>query len=137
MVIQENIMKVLKAKQLGIFTTIREDFPHSCFMIFFFKGLTPYIATHKESKKVDDIKNNPNVHLLIGHDGNQLDDNFVEMFAKAEIIENADAKEKVWTDELSKWIKGPDDPNYILIQMHPVKVGYVDQAGAEPNFITL
>lgn len=135
--IQENIMKVLKAKQLGIFTTIREEFPHSCFMIFFFRGLTPYIATNKNSKKVDDISNNPNVHLLLGHDEDRLDDNFVEMFAKAEIIENADSEEKVWTNELARWLEGPDDPNYILIRMTPVKVGYVDKAGSEPTFMTL
>ncbi|ODG90067.1 MULTISPECIES: pyridoxamine 5'-phosphate oxidase family protein [Bacillaceae] len=135
--IQQNIMKVLKAKQLGLFTTIREDFPHSCYMVFFFKGLTPYIATNKNSQKVEDIKKNPNVHILLGHDGDRLDDNFVEMFARAEVIENAGPEEKVWTEELSRWLEGPEDPNYVLIQMTPVKIGYVEKAGTEPTFIKL
>lgn len=135
--LQANIMKLLKAKQLGIFTTIREDYPHSCYMIFFFRGLTPYMATNKDSKKVEDIKLNPNVHLLLGHDGDRLDDNFVEMFAKAEIIENAPSDEKVWDAELSRWLEGPEDPNYTLIKLTPTRIGYVDKAGTEPRFMNL
>ena len=117
---------------------VRDHKPHSCFMMFFHQDLTLYVATDHLSRKVDDIKENNNVHALIGNSGKSWGEEFIEIEADAYMEDSAQLKKQFWNDNLNKWLDGPEDPNYILLRLEPKRIYYIDKAGTiQPEVLTL
>jgi general stress protein 26 len=67
--LREKVLNIIKNQPTGVLATIRDNKPHSCFMMFFHEDLTLYVATDRQTKKMDDIQQNPNVHVLFGREG--------------------------------------------------------------------
>lgn len=138
MELKEKILNILQNQQTGVLTTVRDHKPHSCFMIFFHQDLTLYVATDHLSRKVDVIKENNNVHVLIGNNGKSWGEEFIEVEADAYLEDSAQLKKQFWNDSLNKWLNGPEDPNYILLRLEPKNIYYIDKAGTiQPEVLTL
>lgn len=73
-------------------STVRNDKPHSAFMMFFHEDFVLYVATDRQSKKITDIENNPNVHVLLGREGKKLDEDYIEVEGLASIEEDSTLK---------------------------------------------
>lgn len=67
--LKEKIETIICGQRTGVLSTVRENKPHSAFMMFFHEDFVLYIATDRKSKKITDIENNPNVHVLLGREG--------------------------------------------------------------------
>jgi general stress protein 26 len=67
--LREKVLNIIKNQPTGVLAMIRDNKPHSCFMMFFHEDLTLYVATDRQTKKMDDIQQNPNVHVLFGREG--------------------------------------------------------------------
>ncbi|MCV5403391.1 pyridoxamine 5'-phosphate oxidase family protein, partial [Escherichia coli] len=85
-----------------------------------------YVATDRQSKKITDIENNPNVHVLLGREGKKLDEDYIEVEGLASIEEDSTLKNKFWNNSLKRWLLGPEDPNYVLIKINPDTNEYID-----------
>ena len=104
-------------------------------MMFFHEDVVLYTAANKDTHKVDDIKQSPKVHVLLGYEGKGWNDSYVEIEATASISDNQDLKSKFWNDHLREWISGPDDPDYILLQLMPEAIRYYEKAGSKPEIL--
>ena len=55
-------------------------------MMFFHEDEVLYTAANKDTHKVDDIKQSPKVHVLLGYEGKGWNDSYVEIEAMAGIF---------------------------------------------------
>lgn len=134
---QSKIVELFDNHKVGTLATIQDNKPYSRFMMFFHEDLTLYTATNKETHKVDDLGQNPNVHILLGVQDAGFSGAYCEIEATATIEDSKDKKEKYWNDKLSKWLGGPDDPNYVLLQLKPQKIRYFADSGSKAEVLEL
>lgn len=107
-------------------------------MMFFHEDFVLYVATDRNSKKVADIRQNSNVHVLLGREGKKWDENYIEIEGTASIEEDPSLKNKFWNNGLKRWLLGPEDPNYVLIKINPTTIYYIDSDGVtQPEFLRL
>lgn len=135
--LQSKIVELFDNHKVGTLATIQDNKPYSRFMMFFHEDLTLYTATNKETHKVDDLSQNPNVHILLGVHDAGFSGAYCEIEATATIEDSKDKKEKYWNDKLSKWLGGPDDPNYVLLQLKPQKIRYFADSGSKAEVLEL
>ncbi|TDL77806.1 general stress protein [Peribacillus frigoritolerans] len=134
---KEKVLQMFKEHKIGTLATIRQNKPFSRFMLFFHDELTLYTATNKDTHKAEDIESNPNVHVLLGFEGDGWKNDYAEIEGNASVEESAELKEKFWNKELKEWISGPDDPNYLLLKISPQSIRYYQKAGSKPEIIEL
>jgi len=132
--LQSKIVELFDNHKVGTLATIQDNKPYSRFMMFFHEELTLYTATNKETHKVDDLGQNPNVHILIGAGFSGA---YCEIEATATIEDSKEKKEKYWSDNLSKWLGGSDDPNYVLLQLKPQQIRYFADSGSKAEVLEL
>jgi general stress protein 26 len=120
--VKEKVLQILENNKVGTLATVKNSKPHSRYMTFFNEELKLYTATSKETDKTEEIQENPNVHILIGYDGEGLGDAYLEIEGRASVNASEDLKEKVWNDHLKPWFDGPNDPNYIVLEIQPTDV---------------
>ncbi|QFT87867.1 General stress protein 26 [Bacillus sp. THAF10] len=128
--LKSKITAMFSDHHIGTLATIRRDRPYSRFMLFFHEELTLFCATNEHTHKIEDIKTNPHVHILLGMEGGSWSSPYVEIEAEASFENNNDYKQKFWNEKLSEWIKSPDDPNYLLLKLTPTTIRYFEKAGA-------
>ncbi|MGD6875452.1 pyridoxamine 5'-phosphate oxidase family protein [Bacillus infantis] len=120
--VKDKVLKILEDNKIGTLATVKNNKPHTRYMTFFNDELKLYTATSKETDKTEEIEENPNVHILIGYDGEGLGDEYLEIEGRASVNASEELKEKVWNDHLKPWFDGPNDPNYIILEIQPTDV---------------
>ncbi|MGD6896141.1 pyridoxamine 5'-phosphate oxidase family protein [Bacillus infantis] len=120
--VKEKVLKILEDNKIGTLATVKSNKPHTRYMTFFNDELKLYTATSKETDKTEEIEENPNVHILIGYDGEGLGDAYLEIEGRASVNASEELKEKIWNDHLKPWFDGPNDPNYIVLEIQPTDV---------------
>lgn len=133
--LKNKILTILSNHKIGTLATIQDSRPYSRFMMFFHEDLVLYTATNKDTHKVDEIKQNPNVHVLLGYEGTGWNDSYVEIEATASISDNQELKSKYWNNCLTEWLSSPDDPEYVLLQLTPESIRYYEKAGSKPEVL--
>ena len=134
--IKERIIKVLAESKVGSLATVKGNKPHSRYMTFFNEDLTLYTPTSKETYKAEEIEENPNVHILIGYSGDGMGDAYIEVQGKAVIREDQALKDKYWGEQMKKWIKSPNDPDFIILEIKPETIRLMNDNG-DPETISL
>ncbi len=79
------------------------------------KDFTVWLATHPNTRKVSQIKNNPNVTLYY-FDKN--DNGYVTIHGKAELVYDQKEKDKRWKNEWKNFYANRTD-GYLLIKVTP------------------
>lgn len=133
--LKTKITSMFSNHEVGTLATIRENRPYSRFMLFFNQGLVLYCATNEHTHKIEDIKSNPHVHILLGMQGSGWNDPYAEIEAEASFEESADLKQKFWDEKLSEWINSPEDPEYLLLKLTPSVIRYYEKAGSEAEVL--
>lgn len=67
--LKEKIATIIQGQRTGVLSTVRNEKPHSAFMMFFHEDFVLYVANASTIKKITDIEQNPNVHVLLGREG--------------------------------------------------------------------
>lgn len=129
--LEEQIEKVLDANQICSFATVEGSKPKVRYMALYHEGLTMYLATSRKTDKVDEVKDNPNVHILVGYDGKTSSD-ILQIQATASISKDNALREKLWSDAMAQWFDGPHDPNYVVLEITPSYMEYAS-GGSEPQ----
>jgi general stress protein 26 len=76
-----------------------------------------WFYTYKDSSKVKEIQENPQVQLGYNKDEKQT---WVDVLGQAEIVEDDAKKKELWYDELKRYFpNGPEDDNVVLIKVKP------------------
>jgi general stress protein 26 len=125
--LKKKILKVIKDYPVASVATVDGDKPHVRYMVVQADDdLVVWTATFANSRKIDQIKNNANIHLAIGADSKDWFKSFVNYAGTAEIHEDAETKKKFWHDSLSKFFKDSEDPNYIVLKIMPETIELMD-----------
>lgn len=95
--------------------------------------LTIWVATFGGSRKVAQIKANSEVHLTMGMTEVAMEGSYLQVQTKARVVDSAEDKERNWHDHLRTYFSGPDDPNYVLLELTPYRVEYNDMTSMEPQ----
>ncbi|RBP92133.1 general stress protein 26 [Cytobacillus firmus] len=120
--LKEEIMNVLENSKIGTLSTVKNNKPYSRYMTFFNDNLTLFTPTSIQTDKADEIKANPNVHILAGYEGEGFGDSYVEIEGTASINDSDDLKEKLWNENMEPWFDGPNDSNLIVLEINPDKI---------------
>ncbi|MBY6038314.1 pyridoxamine 5'-phosphate oxidase family protein [Fictibacillus nanhaiensis] len=117
--LKRRILEVIGDRETGVLASVRQNKPHSRYMTFYHDELTFYTPTSIETHKAEEIQENPNVHLLVGYDGEGYEDPYLEVEGTATIQDDEALKEKYWSEHMKHYFEGPKDPNYILLKIKP------------------
>jgi len=124
--LKEKILSKFKGPTLSILATITEDGkPWARFVTpFADENLTFWMATFINSRKVAQIKKNPEVHLTTGVSDPETAESYLQIQGRAEILTDKETKKAVWFDHLAQIFSGPDDPNYYVCKITPYRIEY-------------
>ena len=93
-----------------------------------------WFATFKNSRKIHQIAQNPQVHLVLGVTDPQTAVSWLQAQGRAEILEDAETKNVVWYDLLGSIFSGPaDDPNYVVCKVTPNRIEYYTMNVPKPE----
>lgn len=134
---KEEALKILDKNMIGTMATVQGNKPHSRYMTFFNDNFTLYTVTSKKTHKTEELKQNPNTHILLGYDGHGFGDSFLEI--EGTVIESDDEsmKEKVWNKALKDWFEGPEDPDLLILKVTPSQIRLMNAKGEEPQVIEI
>jgi general stress protein 26 len=81
-------------------------------------------CTSRNSRKIRQILDNPEVHLTCGNLQPPDDSVFLQIAGRAEVNSDVKTKASYWQDEWQRYFKGPDDPDYVMVFIHPLRIEY-------------
>ena len=131
----QRIFTIIKEPYLASFATITEDgkpwvryvTPHAS------EDLTIRFSTFIGSRKVAQIKKNPEVHLTCGVTDPATAQTYLQIQGKAELSTDKAEREAFWNDYLKRYFKGPDDPNYGIIIVKPYRIELYTMGNFKPE----
>lgn len=88
------------------------------------------VATKRDSRKIADVENLPFVHLLVGRDLFSSDCEYVQICARAVVVDGAQPL-AAWNPTARTFLSG-SNPSYALIEARPRRVEFWS-AKAAPN----
>jgi general stress protein 26 len=135
--LKEKIQNILENDLVGVLASVENNKPHARYMTFFNDNLTLYTASNNDTHKVDEIEQNPHVHILLGYEGGGIGDEYVEITGTSTVSDSKELKEKVWNEHLKGWFDGPDDPKYIVLKITPDSIRLMNRKGESPQSLEL
>jgi len=87
------------------------------------EDLTLIGATRKASRKVEQIRNNPDIALAIWS-GKNFSDPYVMIQGKAEIHEDLETKKRYWSPVMGPYFQKPENPDYVVVKFNPSNIEY-------------
>ena len=97
------------------------------------ENLNLWLATFINSRKVAQIRKNPEVHLTVGVTEMEKPEPYLQVQGRAEILTDAETKKAAWGDHLKNIFSGPDDPNYCVCKITPYRIEYQTPAPVPPE----
>jgi general stress protein 26 len=134
--IETLIRQVLTGPKLaGLATVTGEGKPWVRYVMIFPnpEDFTLRIAAGAGSRKVAQIRENPEVHLNCGVDSLESAGDYLQIAARAEVTQDDELRRAHWYDGLEKYFKGPDDPSYALILVRPYRIECMTITSMEPR----
>ncbi|AIQ44783.1 general stress protein [Paenibacillus sp. FSL R7-0273] len=123
--LEQTIIKALDDNKFGSFGTIEAgNKPKVRYMAVFHDGLNIYLATNRKTHKVEELKDNPNAFLLLGYEQGGGKD-VLEIEATVDVSKDDSLRTKVWSKSLEEWFKGPEDPDYVVLELKPTRIEYM------------
>jgi general stress protein 26 len=122
--LESRIIKALDDNKFGSLGTIEGgNKPKVRYMAVFHDGLQIYLATSQKTHKVVELERNPHACLLLGYEAGGSKD-WLEIEATAEVTKDEGLRFKVWNKDLEPWFEGPDDPDYVILELTPTRIEY-------------
>ncbi|MEC1561611.1 pyridoxamine 5'-phosphate oxidase family protein [Bacillus haynesii] len=135
--LKNKVLDILDHHKIGSLATVESGKPHSRYMTFFHDGLTLYTPTSDETHKAEEIDNNPNVHVLLGYNGEGLGDAYLEITGTVKLNHSKDLKDKIWDERLERWFDGKDDPNLTVLEIEPSEIRLMNEGESTPVTLDL
>jgi general stress protein 26 len=137
--INVEVLRILSEHKVGTLATMKGDQPFVRYMIFRNDDFTLYTISSKLTEKVEDIRKNNKVHILLGFEGaSGYGKPYIDMTAIATIHDDQELKDRFWHENFRKYLQGPDDPNYIVIRCEPKSIRLINHPDLDgPKTVTL
>lgn len=90
-------------------------------------------CTHLETRKVEQIRRNPNVHLCLGVTDMETAKNWMQVEGIAEISTEKAERDSFWFDDLINYFTGPDDPSYCVVIVRPSRIEFGTVGSTTPE----
>ncbi|MFC2949082.1 pyridoxamine 5'-phosphate oxidase family protein [Virgibacillus sediminis] len=135
--IRSTVEKILQESSVGTMATVKGDKPHSRYMTFYHDGLKLYTPTSKDTDKTEEIEENPYTHILIGYEGEGFGDDYVEYQGKVRLNDSEEMRSRLWSEDLAMYMEGPDDPNYVVLEIEPIGIRLMNKTGQPPQELEL
>ena len=123
--LKNKILKVIKGSKLASLATIVNGKPWVRYVVARSEGLTIYICTFKDSRKVRQIQKNHNVHITIGGSMENMEASYVQIAASARVRSDVGIRKRLWMPFMKKYYTGVDDPEYVVIEAKPILIEYM------------
>ncbi len=115
MALKENILDVVGGPHVAAIATVDGKLPAVRFMVLSgFPDMTFVGGTMKASKKVAQLKKNPNVAISTWS-GKEFSDPYVEMRARGEVHEDLATKKKYWNPMFEQYFKSVENPDFVVL----------------------
>ncbi len=88
------------------------------------KDLVFRFCTHLESRKVSQIKKNPDIHISLGVSSLETAKHWMQVQGTAEISTDKSERDAFWFDDLKNYFTGPDDPSYSVVIIKPSRIEF-------------
>ncbi|TAN38298.1 MAG: hypothetical protein EPN25_14125 [Nitrospirae bacterium] len=133
--LKERIYEAGKDLQLINFATITEDGrPWVRYVVGKAdKDLVFRFCTNKDTKKVREIRKNPNVHISMGAENLETAKNWLQVAGTAEVSVDKAERDAFWFDELKNYFSGPDDPGYCIVIVRPSRIEFGTMGSMTPE----
>ncbi len=137
-ILKSKIVDVLKRSMLASVATVKDGKPWVRYMVVSQgSGLSLWTTTYVQSRKVQEIKKNKNIDLIISGDEKNFQAPYLNIKATAEVFTNIETKKKYWNDMLKNWYSGPEDPNLAIIIISPQAIEYMGGDSMTPEVYTV
>ncbi|MFC2164202.1 pyridoxamine 5'-phosphate oxidase family protein [Acidobacteriota bacterium] len=135
--IKEKILTVIKTPQIMALATVTEDGKPWVRYVMGFGAddLTIRFVTSLQTRKVAQIKNNPEVHLTCGASSSSLQETecYLQISGKAEVTTDETERNLCWNDQLKAYFSGPDDPAFCVVIVKPYRIEYSTMTEMAPK----
>ena len=127
--LKKKIIDIISNHKTGVLSTVENNKPHSRYMTFYHDDLTLYAPTKANTEKIDELEKNSNVSVLLGYESKGLNDTYIQITGTSIIADSPALKEQYWNDSFQKWFDGPEDPNFVLMQIQPETIRVLNNNG--------
>jgi general stress protein 26 len=133
--LKQNILDVAKDLQLINFATITEDGkPWVRYVVGKADSdLVFRFCTRLQTKKVAQIRKTPNVHISLGAQNLETAKHWLQVEGVAEVSTDKTERHSFWFDELKNYFSGPDDPNYCVVIVRPLRIEFGTMGNMTPE----
>ncbi|WP_396021186.1 pyridoxamine 5'-phosphate oxidase family protein [Bacillus sp. S/N-304-OC-R1] len=135
--LKKQVVNIISNQRTGVLATVENNKPHSRYMTFFNKDLTLYTPTKADTEKLEELKENPAVSVLLGFENKGLGDTYVQISGTSSINDSQNLKKQYWDESFNKWFDGPEDPNYVFLEIKPEIVRVLNNEGSPPQELQL
>lgn len=136
--LKQQIHQLMDNHKVGTLATVKDSKPHTRYMTFFNdENFTFFTPTSKETHKAEEIEGNPHVHILLGYEGEGYGDTYLEVQGQAKIRSDQEIKEWIWNDEMTRWFDGKDDPEFVVLEILPETIRYMNKGSHTPETLEL
>jgi len=132
---QQRILDILQQPQLGCFATITSGGkPWVRYVFCVGSGdMTVRFASFKDSRKVAQLRSNPEVHLTCGVTTLTEMQPYLQIQGRAEFLTDTAERHGFWKESLNSYFNGPDDPNYGVVVITPYCIELCTPGSNEPE----
>lgn len=125
---------VIKEHRIGVLSTSKVDKPNARYMVFYNDGLELYTKTSDETNKVDEIEENPNVHVLLGYNEPNKKE-YIEVRGTAKIVD--DEKTIEWIKDVQQKTRIEDSATLQVIHIKPEQMIVHSPSLDQPEVVTV
>ncbi|NMO96350.1 pyridoxamine 5'-phosphate oxidase family protein [Paenibacillus lemnae] len=126
--LEQKIAEALKDNKFCSFATVEGNKPKVRYMALFNDGVHLHLATDRKTHKVEELESNPNVYVLAGFEEGGTKE-LLEIEGRASVTKNDSLRRDLWNDDFKKWFNGPDDPDYVILDIESVRIEYTPPGG--------
>jgi general stress protein 26 len=135
--LKKQVIQIISDHKIGVLSSVENNKPHSRYMTFYHEDLTLFTPTKMDTEKTEEIKKNPYVSVLLGYEEKGQSDAYVEVLGTSTINDSEDLKKKYWDEAFNQWFQGPEDPNYVFLQIQPETVRLLNLHGEKTQELNL
>jgi general stress protein 26 len=135
--LKKQVLNVISNHRTGVLSSVENNRPHSRYMTFYNEDLTLYTPTKMDTEKVEEIKKNPYVAVLLGYEKKGQNDSYIELAGTSSISDSQPLKSRFWDESFKQWFDSPEDPNYVLLQIQPETIRILNTQGEPPQEMNL
>ena len=128
----ERIEEILDESKIGVLSTAKDNMPNARYMWFYNDGLTLYAKTNDQSPKYDELRENPQAHVILGFDDTK-NNAFVEISGTVERINGQKTIDWMWEKQDKSFFDSKENPHLKVLKITPehIKIMNDDAEGKE------